>query len=390
MTLTTDFECGSGTARQISENHWEIDTVGDSFGYNKFFCFEAENLDGESPADLRVDVFPDPALGASSHFLGHFPSNIWYSARNWQRWIPLRHTWEQSVDFLPDRISLRIPLGPGARFQVATNPPFRYSDFLKWVQGLKDSTCETLTVSSLGASFEKREIPLVTIGDGPVRLVVLAGQHASEHSGVWATKCIVDFLLSSAAEAARLRKAFTFSLVPMLNPDGNVLGRSGAGAEQFEVNNSLDFGGVLRGEAPLYTENRLLWEWLRNEKPEVFLHFHGYLGWRAFGDLPADGIYFNPPFPDSDARSPHARYRQAILERFLFDTPGHSGHFGEVGENLPGMVDYALARAFGTSALLYEVNSGTVGVSEQYRRGLQVLRALTTAVLESRGGEPLP
>lgn len=385
MTLTTGFECGSGTVRQISENHWEIDTVGDAFGYNKYFCFEAANGEHEQCRDVRIDIFPDPTLGSSSHFLGHFPSHIWYSARNWHRWIPLRHTWEDSVNFLPDRISLRIPLRSGATLQVATNPPLRYSEFLGWVKGLEGSNCENLKVSRLGRSFENREIPLISVGDGPVKLVVLAGQHASEHSGVWAAKCIVDFLVSAASEAANLRRAFSFSIVPMLNPDGNVRGRSGAGAQQFEVNNSMDFAGVLRGEAPLYAENRLLWQWLEKERPELFLHFHGYLGWRCFGDLPGDGFYFNTSFPELDDHSPHALYSRAILDRVLFETPGHSAHFGEMGETLPGMVDYQLARAFGTATLLYEVNSGTVGVAEQYRRGLQVLRAVTGAVLESPG-----
>lgn len=386
MTLTTDFECGSGKLRQIGEDHWEIDTVADRFGYNKYFCFEVANPAGSQAGELKVDIFADPTLGAASHFLGHFPSNIWYSARNWRRWIPLRNTWEDAVRFLPDRISLKIPLGPGAKLQVATNPPFRYSDYMEWVESLRPAGGGLLQISTLGRSFENRDIPVLSIGDGRVKMFVLAGQHASEHSGIWAAKCIVDFLLSANPEAARLQQGFTFCLVPMLNPDGNVHGRSGAGIEQFDVNNSADFVGAPEGKAPLYTENRLLWSLLQEQKPEVFLHFHGYLGWRAFGDLPGDGIYVNPPGLGLPDDSPHARHHRAILERVLFDTPGHTAHFGDLGENIEGMVDYQLAKAFGTATLLYEVNSGSVGVAEQYRRGLQVLRAVTSAVLDSRGG----
>lgn len=383
MKLHTDFECGSGIARQTGENSWSIETVADRFGYNKYFCFEVANAMASGTHEALVDIFPDPALGAASHFLGHFPSNIWYSARQWRRWIPLRHTWEDSVTFLPDRIRLKIPLPPGATLQVATNPPFRYSDFMQWIDSLGQTARGGLpAVSSLGFSFQGRTIPVLTLGEGRTRFVVLAGQHASEHSGVWASKGIVDFLLSSSPEAARLRKAFTFSIVPMLNPDGNVLGRSGAGAEQFDHNNSLDFSGAAEGRTPLYTENRLLWDWLQERKPEVFLHFHGYLGWRAFGDLPGDGIYINPPLPEAGGITAGGRYQQAILDRVLFDTPGHTAHFGDFGENLEGMVDYQLAKAFGTASLLYEVNSGSVGVAEQYRRGPQVLRAVAGGVMD--------
>lgn len=382
MKLNTDFECGSGTLHQTGDNSWSLETVADRFGYNKYFCFEVSNAMATSGHEALVDIFPDPALGAASHFLGHFPSNIWYSARQWRRWIPLRHTWEDSVTFLPDRIRLKIPLPPGATLQVATNPPFRHSDFAKWIESLSQPSGRGY-VSSLGSSFQGRDIPVLTIGEGRTQFVVLAGQHASEHSGVWAAKAIVDFLLSSSREAARLREAFTFSIVPMLNPDGNVLGRSGAGAEQFEHNNSLDFSGASDGKIPRYTENRLLWDWLQERKPEVFLHFHGYLGWRAFGDLPGDGIYINPPLPETGGHSASARYRQAILDRVLFDTPGHTAHFGDLGENIEGMVDYQLARAFGTATLLYEVNAGSVGVAEQYRRGVQVLRAVAGGVMDS-------
>jgi hypothetical protein len=387
MKLHTDFECGSGSARQTGENSWSIETVADRFGYNKYFCFEVTNTMATCVHEALVDIFPDPALGAASHFLGHFPSHIWYSARQWRRWIPLRHTWEDSVTFLPDRIRLKIPLPAGATLQVATNPPFRHSDYIQWIENLGQTARGGLAaVSSLGSSFQGRTIPVLTLGEGRTRFVVLAGQHASEHSGVWASKGIADFLLASSPEAARLRKAFTFSIVPMLNPDGNVLGRSGAGAEQFDHNNSLDFSGAAEGRSPLYTENRLLWDWLQERKPEVFLHFHGYLGWRAFGDLPGDGIYINPPLPEAGADSAGARYQQAILDRVPFDTPGHTAHFGDLGENLEGMVDYQLAKAFGTVSLLYEVNSGSVGVAEQYRRGPQVLRAVAGGVMDSGSG----
>lgn len=382
MKLTTKFECGSGVLRQIGEGHWRLETVADACGYNKYFCFEVENEKDALPVELRVDIVPDPKLGRASHFLSHFPSSIWYSNGNWGRWVPLQNTWEDSATFHDDHIALKIPVQPGVRMQVATNVPFRHSDLCAWLESLQMTHAEMLRVTAIGKSHDGRDIPVLRMGRGSRRFLVVAGQHPSEHSGVWASRGIVEYLLSGIAEARRIREAFDVAILPMLNVDGNVLGRSASSSQQFERNNSLDFEGVGSEANPVYTENARLWEWLGEHfHPDLLLHFHGYLGWRRSGDFPGDGIYIPARAADESDHAPRWRLQQAVLDRMLFDTCGNSAHFGQFGETTSAFLDTRIVEAFDAVTICYECNAGTTGAWSQFRRGTQAFIAMTNAVL---------
>lgn len=57
------------------------------------------------------------------------------------------------------------------------------------------------------------------------RAVVLTARvHPGETVGSWAMQGVMEFLLGDTADARLLRDAFVFKLVPMLNPDGVVVG----------------------------------------------------------------------------------------------------------------------------------------------------------------------
>jgi hypothetical protein len=273
---------------------------------------------------------------------------------------------------------------------IASNPPLRYSDLLKWLEATQARHPGRIEVSRIGQSVEGRDIPVVRLrGEGKRRFFILAGQHPGEHSGSWACEGIVEYLLSSISEARELAGAFDWAIVPMLNPDGNVHGWSGATAEDAgriasgkpPLNPSMDFKGAAQGKEPEYHESRLLWNWLcRAFPPDAMLHFHGYMGWRQNGLAPGDGIYsLTDPeklFPDP---SRGAAYR-AILDRLLFETPGHSAHFRTTGRLGEELIEYALGVKFQTLGLVYEINVST-GISEQFQRGPQVLGALARALI---------
>ena len=382
MKLTTDFECGSGELRQVGDAHWRLETVADACGYNKYFCFEIENEKDAPTVALKVDIFPDPRLGEKSHFMGHFPSSIWYSNGDWQRWVPLRNTWEDAVSFHDDHVTLKIPVPPGGKMQIATNVPYRYSALCQWMELLQKSHKASLQIDSIGKSHEGRNIPVLRLGEGTRRFLVVAGQHASEHSGVWASQGIVEYLLSHIAEARRIREEFDIAVVPMLNVDGNVRGRSGSSPQQFQHNNSLDFEGTGRKANPAYIENALLWKWIGESfHPDLLLHFHGYLGRRRIGDEPGDGIYLPARRPDESDDAPRWKLQQAVMDRMMFDTCGNSAHLGIFGETPSKFLDTRLVEAFDTVTVCYECNCGTTGAWSQLRRGTQAFIAMTRAVL---------
>lgn len=384
MELTTDFECGGGKRlTQLSEHHWRIEAMGDGSGYDKYFCVQVTAAEDEQPATLTLEVLPDAELGeaGANFFASHFPSNIWYSEGDWAKWQPLRNTWEDAVSFGDARIELRVPVRPGQTLVIATNPPRRYSDMLAWIERQVEAHPGQVERQSLGRSAEGRDIPIVRECDCAAdhqRLVVLAGQHPSEHSGNWACEGIVEWLLSPIREAREIGRQFDIAVIPMINPDGNVHGLSGANAEG--INLYPDFTGAANGEAPKATENRLLWRWLSEEfQPEVLLHFHGYMGWRRFSTPPGDGMYLLRDAEQLYSPERLAAYR-AISARFTFETPALTASWrpGVLGEE---SLEHNLALRLGTLSAFYEINSAWVGAFEQFRRGPQVLAALARALM---------
>lgn len=381
MNLTTDFECGSGTLTRAGVDTWRLDSVGDRFGYNRYFCLRIDNRGGEA-TELRLSIHPDPTL-TDSHFMSHFPSDLWYCENDdWRRWVRLHNTWPGVVTFEDDRIELKLRVRADAVLHVATNPPMRCSDLDAWLDTLVG--CD-VGIEQIGQSVEGRAIRAVRFkgaGDGAPRLLVLAGMHASEHGGVWAARAIVEYLLSSLDRARVVTRSIDIAVVPMLNPDGNVHGFSGGSTQRLTVNNSLDFAVADADPSPVYHENQVLWRWLNSRfRPHASLHFHGYLGRRRFGDEPGDGVYAHGNIDAAYADPGHRQAYRAMLDRLRLDTDGFSAHWFTAGRFAPGMLEIALAQRFKTLGVLYEVNCGTVGIASQMRRGPQVLDAVTSALL---------
>ena len=392
MNITTSFECGAGKRlSQVGENHWRVEANGDGSGYDKYFCVRVTNAPNEAGAVLHLEVHPDADLGekGANFFSSHFPSDIWYAATNWRRWLPLRNTWEDSVTFHEGWFELRVPVRPGAEMYIATNPVRRYSDLLEWIDRMRANHGDRLQVSSIGKSVDGRDIPVLRLPgpeEGLPKLFAFAAQHPSEHGGNWACEGIVEYLLSSISEAREIAHDFDIAVVPMINPDGNVRGLSGSNAEGINMFN--DFTGAADGTPPKATENRLLWEWLCSElTPDVILHFHGYMGWRAHCQHPYDGIYFLTDADKLYADPQRLAAYRAIQDRLIFETPAYTASWtaGQLDEHT---IEHQLALKFGTLSAFYEINTSSVGPFGQFRRGPEVLSALARALIQDAVPRP--
>ncbi|XP_019667976.2 cytosolic carboxypeptidase 2 isoform X6 [Felis catus] len=106
-------------------------------------------------------------------------------------------------------------------------------------------------------------------------VVLSARVHPGESNGSWVMKGFLDFILSNSPDAQLLRDIFVFKVVPMLNPDGVIVGNYRCSLAGRDLNRH--YKTILKESFPCiwYTRNmikRLL------EEREVLLYcdFHGH------------------------------------------------------------------------------------------------------------------
>ncbi|MGI6206700.1 MAG: M14 family zinc carboxypeptidase [Anaerolineae bacterium] len=381
MHVTADFECGNGkNIREVVPGHFRLDEVGEKPPYCKYFCVRVE-ADGDGGL-VQLDVYPDPDLGEVGRIgmMGHYPSQIWYSTDEMERWRPTENSWENTTEFHETHLVARVRMKPGTRVYVASNPVACYTRVANWARSLGARGAGDCHSLSLGASFEERQIPLLRIparGPDPTRVFVFAGQHPSEHCAVFMAMGAAEFLLSGHPEAEALRERFEVWVCPMINVDGNVHGRNGWTLQ--DVNMFEDFKGAAEGALPQAVEDQLLWRYLTEEVlPAITFQFHGFMGKRGFIDPPYDGLYtFTDPHSVYEQAAAASRY-ETIQAAMAWDTDGLTGH-GRPNVLAEDSLEYQLARLLGTIPVFYEINHGYHGVWASKRKGAHVLRTALRA-----------
>jgi len=99
---------------------------------------------------------------------------------------------------------------------------FRRYITLNTIQPLLDTLSNLFSVAVLGYSVENRPISKVTFGTGPIRVLGWSQMHGNESTTTKALFDLFHWFESNKEESAviRLLTEFTFTMVPMLNPDG--------------------------------------------------------------------------------------------------------------------------------------------------------------------------
>uniref|UniRef100_A0A8C4PWW5 Peptidase M14 domain-containing protein n=1 Tax=Eptatretus burgeri TaxID=7764 RepID=A0A8C4PWW5_EPTBU len=112
--------------------------------------------------------------------------------------------------------------------------PYTYTDLQAYLSRLVSDPARSrfCRLRSLCNTLCGNSVPLLTITaptkhDGShekMAIVVTARVHPGETTGSWLMKGLMDFLLGDSHEAYILREGFLFKIVPMLNPDGVIVG----------------------------------------------------------------------------------------------------------------------------------------------------------------------
>jgi len=368
LELILDRESHNGRhPRQLGPWHWECEARGDNAHYCYYFHFSLHTaLAGEA----TVDIGPDAALHPDGlhSFRAHVPEAVWLSrgathSVEWQR-----HPVEREAPH--DRIRVRVWLDSGETVSISRMRPYPLSQVTARLAQLAAQPGARRV--SLGQSVEGREIPALEVGEGPGSVLLLAGQHPAEFGGTQAVLGAAEYLLSRVPEATVLRARHTFTLVPVLNPDGNFRGNTGANARGEDLYRA--FEGAASGGTPAAPEAAALWAWVRELRPALTLNFHTFTQPSPRGDFPWEGLYTPPDEAFADAG---ARERQRLLDDLLaWETEGLSQH-GTFSRHVPGALEYQLA-GLGVPSVFYEVQDA-VGPFRQARTGVRVLQTALRA-----------
>ncbi|KAM9351956.1 cytosolic carboxypeptidase 2 [Symphorus nematophorus] len=106
-------------------------------------------------------------------------------------------------------------------------------------------------------------------------VVVTARVHPGETNGSWMMEGLLDFLLGDSEDAQLIRDTFIFKVVPMLNPDGVIVGNYRCSLAGRDLNRN--YKTLLRDSFPSVWHTRNMVERLVAERDVVlYCDFHGH------------------------------------------------------------------------------------------------------------------
>ncbi|UJR10439.1 hypothetical protein I4U23_014643 [Adineta vaga] len=106
-------------------------------------------------------------------------------------------------------------------------------------------------------------------------VVVTARVHPGETNASWMMKGLLDFLLSNSADAKLLRDNFVFKIVPMLNPDGVIVGNYRCSLSGRDLNRN--YKTILKDAYPsIWHTREMIKRFMTEIEVVLYCDFHGH------------------------------------------------------------------------------------------------------------------
>ncbi|CAF1121372.1 unnamed protein product [Adineta steineri] len=110
---------------------------------------------------------------------------------------------------------------------------------------------------------------------GKKGVVVTARVHPGETNGSWMMKGLMDFLLGDSADARLLRDNFIFKIIPMLNPDGVIVGNYRCSLSGRDLNRN--YKTVLKDAYPsIWHTREMVKRFMTETELVLYCDFHGH------------------------------------------------------------------------------------------------------------------
>ncbi|XP_011501923.1 PREDICTED: cytosolic carboxypeptidase 2-like [Ceratosolen solmsi marchali] len=144
--------------------------------------------------------------------------------------------------------------------------PYTYTDLQEYLIKIANDSIKSrftklrmLCRSLAGNAIYYLTITAPTINDETQRkkgVVITARVHPGETPSSWIMKGIIDFLTGESNQAKELRERFIFKLVPMLNPDGVIVGNNRCSLSGVDLNRQ--YRTVIRESYPAVWHTKLM------------------------------------------------------------------------------------------------------------------------------------
>jgi len=246
-TLVFDSRFEAGNLRRVVQvQEFEYDLIlnpdYNTKCYTQWFYFSVANT--RAGCQYRINII-NMVKSTSLYNEGMRP--LFYSTKHDRRWRRTGHNIAYYQNGKPRRdkgnyytLTFTVEFMDDDLVYLAHSEPYTYTHLQTFLRNLEQDPkrlsyfrmrrrklCETLAGNSCDlitiTSFRDRNEDDVDIKDRP-GVVFTARVHPGETSASWVMKGVIDYLTSSSHEAKLLRDNFVFKIVPMLNPDGVIVG----------------------------------------------------------------------------------------------------------------------------------------------------------------------
>lgn len=212
-----------------------------------------------------------------------------------------------------------------------THQRFKHADIETLIKALKDQ--KEVRVTEEGRSFEGRNIYRLSLGQGPLQVLLWSQMHGDEPTATMALFDLLNYLTTDETSDNELKDALlsacTLHIIPMLNPDG---------AERFQRRTAqgIDMNrDALRLQTP---EGRILKRVRDEVQADFAFNLHDQSRYYRSGnsDKSAALSFLAPAFnPEKDVNAQRARAKKVISVMNSWvqqQIPGHVGRYDDTFE----------------------------------------------------------
>jgi len=155
--------------------------------------------------------------------------------------------------------------------------PYLYSNLETYannIQGLN-----YVDVDSYNSSRDRR-VYVITVSETKIikdkpTIWIISGQEPSETWAQIISQGILEFLVSNNSEAIEYREQYNWKITPMINPDGNYLGKTQRNANNIDITKEWDEFGLETIEAEINGTLVAMDNWINNgNQLSLFIDLH--------------------------------------------------------------------------------------------------------------------